>query len=57
LVSRGFDRIDYLEARNADDLQPWTGDRIGRIFAAVFLGRARLIDNVAITSESHVILK
>jgi pantothenate synthetase len=53
LVSRGFDRIDYLEARNADDLQPWTGDRIGRIFAAVFLGRARLIDNVTITSVAR----
>jgi pantoate--beta-alanine ligase len=41
---------DYVEIRRADDLQrPEGNDAEVRIFAAAWLGRARLIDNLAIT--------
>jgi pantoate--beta-alanine ligase len=50
LEASGFDRVDYLEVRNADTLEP-PGDgpitRAVRVLAAVRLGRTRLIDNVA----------
>ena len=44
------DKIDYLEIRDAEDLTPLAGpiDRPARIFAAAFVGKARLIDNMAI---------
>ncbi|TCD20641.1 pantoate--beta-alanine ligase [Pseudomonas sp. IC_126] len=42
-------RPDYLEIRNATDLQPATGDtRELIILAAVFLGKTRLIDNLLV---------
>jgi pantoate--beta-alanine ligase len=51
LVAAGFDQVDYVECRGANDLA-----RVGafdpahpaRVFAAARLGRARLIDNVAV---------
>ena len=49
LVQAGFDRIDYLELRHQETLAPL--ERAGpgaRLFAAVWLGRIRLIDNVAV---------
>lgn len=50
LEQSGF-RIDYLQVRSADALTPFddivTGP--GRVLAAVYLGRTRLIDNVAVT--------
>ncbi len=40
-------RIDYVEAVEADTLQPLQNRRrAGRLAAAVFLGKARLIDNI-----------
>ena len=45
----GFDSIDYFDLRQSDDLQPCdkpTQD--SRIFAAVWLGSTRLIDNCAV---------
>ncbi len=40
-------RLDYVEAVEADTLQPLKNrKRAGRLAAAVFLGKARLIDNV-----------
>ena len=49
LISAGFGPIDYLEVRAADTLALVdTVDRPARIFAAAHLGRARLIDNVAV---------
>ncbi|MCC6135456.1 MAG: pantoate--beta-alanine ligase [Candidatus Contendobacter sp.] len=49
LAAAGF-RPDYVEIRRADDLQrPEGNDAEVRIFAAAWLGRARLIDNLAIT--------
>lgn len=42
-------RVDYVEAVDAATLQPLANRQTaGRLLAAVFLGRARLIDNVAL---------
>ena len=46
-IAANVDRIDYVEIRDADSLQPV--DRVGRpavILAAAFLGATRLIDNL-----------
>ena len=51
LRSAGFDPIDYVEVRGADDLSrlgPGPLDRPARILAAARLGRTRLIDNMAV---------
>ncbi len=49
LTEAGF-RPDYLEIRRTHDLQlPTSGDAELRIFAAAWLGRARLIDNCPVT--------
>lgn len=48
LESAGFTRIDYLEVRTADALEPIDHGSIekpSRVFAAVILGKTRLIDN------------
>ncbi len=43
----GFTKIDYVEAVEAETLAPLArADRPGRILAAAWLGRTRLIDNV-----------
>ncbi len=49
LLNAGFDKVDYFEAREAATLTPMVGlDAPARMFAAAFLGEARLIDNVPI---------
>ncbi|PLX35145.1 MAG: pantoate--beta-alanine ligase [Hyphomicrobiales bacterium] len=50
LLRGGFDRIDYLEARDAATLEPVSrpGKGQARLFAAVFLGSTRLIDNMPV---------
>lgn len=49
LLAAGFGRIDYLEVRDAATLEPWAGPpRPGRVLAAAWLGRTRLIDNIAV---------
>ena len=51
LLDAGFDRIDYLETRDADDLRrlgPGPVDAPARILAAAVIGRTRLIDNMPI---------
>ena len=51
LLDAGFDRIDYLETRDADDLRrlgPGPVDAPARILAAATIGRTRLIDNMPI---------
>jgi pantoate--beta-alanine ligase len=48
LSQAGFDKIDYLEVRGADDLVrlgPGPVARPARVFVAARLGRTRLIDN------------
>lgn len=51
LERAGFQRIDYFEVRDADDLNhagpgPLAG--AGRVLAAAVIGRTRLIDNMAV---------
>lgn len=47
LTRAGFTCIDYLEACDAESLAPLArADRPGRLLAAAWLGRTRLIDNV-----------
>lgn len=49
LDGAGFDRIEYLEVRDADTLAPIDGAvRNARIFVAAHMGETRLIDNVAV---------
>jgi pantoate--beta-alanine ligase len=54
LEQAGF-RIDYLEVRDAKTLMPFEAsiDAPARLLAAVFLGRVRLIDNVAVKPASE----
>ena len=50
ILAAGFDRIDYADVRGADtleDLATWDG-RPARLLVAAQIGRARLIDNMAI---------
>lgn len=47
LKAAGFERIDYFEVRGSEDLsRPATGP--ARVFAAAVIGKARLIDNMAV---------
>lgn len=47
LVRLGFGRIDYLEMRDAETLAEMDSlDRPARLFAAAFMGKTRLIDNI-----------
>ncbi len=51
LVAAGFAQPDYVEARDAETLvalETFNPSRPARVFAAARLGRARLIDNVAV---------
>jgi len=50
LISAGFERVDYVEVRNAETLEAVEHPEPGtaRIFGAAFLGRARLIDNLPV---------
>ena len=50
LTAAGFGPIDYLEVRDAQTLRAWTpgSGRPGRVLAAAWLGKTRLIDNVAV---------
>jgi len=51
LLKAGFDRVDYVAVRRADDLAPFTNgvvDAPARILAAAWLGKTRLIDNMAV---------
>ena len=49
LLDAGFDKVDYFEIRDAATLAPAETYRRGlRIFGAVWLGKTRLIDNIAV---------
>ncbi|MER9328907.1 pantoate--beta-alanine ligase [Mesorhizobium sp. M0488] len=50
LITAGFQKVDYVEARETQTLAPWRQDRPGRLLAAAWLGNTRLIDNVEIPS-------
>ncbi len=50
LAAAGFAKIDYIEVRDAETLEP-ASSASGcplRVLAAVWLGKTRLIDNVAV---------
>lgn len=46
LIASGFARVDYIEVRDAETLAPYVPGRPGRVLAAAWLGKTRLIDNV-----------
>jgi pantoate--beta-alanine ligase len=47
LRDAGFSKVDYVRVCEAATLQPWPGPpAAGRILAAAWLGRTRLIDNI-----------
>lgn len=51
LLKAGFERVDYVAVRRADDLAAFANgvvDGPARILAAAWLGKTRLIDNMAI---------
>lgn len=49
LLTAGFDKVDYVELRDARTLSPMqTIDKPARLLAAVHLGTTRLIDNIAV---------
>lgn len=50
LIEAGFDKADYMAVRRAEDLSPFSGavDAPARILAAAWLGKTRLIDNMAV---------
>lgn len=49
LTAVGFSRVDYIAVRDGETLQAWSDRRRrGRVLAAAWLGRTRLIDNVAV---------
>jgi pantoate--beta-alanine ligase len=50
LLAVGFAKVDYIEIRDAETLAPFVAKsgRAGRILAVAWLGKTRLIDNVAI---------
>ncbi len=51
LVRAGFTKVDYLEACDAETLAPLArADRPGRLLAAAWLGKTRLIDNVPLAA-------
>ena len=50
LTAAGFGKIDYVEVRDAETLQPVSRAAPLRVLAAVWLGKTRLIDNVGVQS-------
>ena len=51
LLEAGFDKVDYIEVRHAETLEPLrpsVGGAPARVLAAAWLGQTRLIDNMAV---------
>ena len=55
ILAAGFAAVDYLELRAEADLTALErADRPARLFAAAWLGRVRLIDNVAVAAPTDL---
>ena len=55
LLKAGFERIDYVAIRRTNDLGAFRNGVVeapARILAAVWLGRTRLIDNMAVAAPA-----
>jgi pantoate--beta-alanine ligase len=49
LTEEGFHKIEYLRVLDAETFRDYQGaGRPGRVFVAAWLGKARLIDNIAV---------
>lgn len=49
LLAKGFARVDYIELRDAETLSPVaTASQPARLLIAAYLGKCRLIDNIAV---------
>ena len=49
LDDAGIDRVEYLELRDPDTLEPLESlGKPGRLLAAIHIGKTRLIDNVSV---------
>ncbi len=50
LIAAGFDKVDYVAIRRTEDLSAFEGavDASARILVAAWLGKTRLIDNMAV---------
>jgi pantoate--beta-alanine ligase len=48
LMDAGFAKVDYVALRDAETLADWLPGRPGRVLVAAWLGKTRLIDNVAV---------
>ncbi|MGB3389705.1 MAG: pantoate--beta-alanine ligase [Pseudaminobacter sp.] len=55
ILAAGYDKVEYLELRSEEDLQPLRSlDRPARLLAAAWLGETRLIDNVRLLPGQHL---
>lgn len=50
LLAGGFSKLDYFEARDAHTLAPSEDATHARLFAALWLGSTRLIDNISLNA-------
>jgi pantoate--beta-alanine ligase len=52
MLYEGFEKVDYVEVRDAVTLKPVDAGSPGRrrVLAAAWLGKTRLIDNVAVAT-------
>ncbi len=48
LLDSGFTKVDYVALRDAETLGPPTEGRPARLLAAAWIGKTRLIDNIAV---------
>ena len=56
LLARGFGPIDYVAYVDPETLEPLEkAQKNGRLIAAVFLGKVRLIDNISVISDTDLI--
>ena len=56
IAAAGFGRVDYFETRGAEDLRrigPGKVDGAARVLVAVWLGKTRLIDNMAVLRDGR----